>query len=152
MANPKDQLWYDSPEIHIAKTDGAVLAVADPLFTITGGPILVTGFFGIVTTTVGGAANCQIQIVVTEPAGTVNLSTDVAIDNDAAGTSYHMTAATPGVFTPTTAGAFDQVPTNNWFCPIGSIQADTDAAQDGVIAWYMTYKPLSPDSTVVAAA
>jgi len=105
-----------------------------------------------VTTIIGGAANCQIQIVTTTPAGTVNLSTDVAIDNDAAGTSYHMTAATPGVFTPTTAGAFDQVPTNNWFCPIGTIQADTDAAQTGVIAWYMTYKPLSPDSVVAAAA
>jgi len=103
----------DAQEQCIVKADGGVLAVADPLFTITGGPILVTGFFGLVTTIIGGAANCQIQVVTTTPAGTVNLSTDVAIDNDAAGTSYHMTAATPGVFTPTTAGAFEQVPTNN---------------------------------------
>jgi hypothetical protein len=136
----------------IVKTDGAVLAVADPLFDIAGGPILVTSFIGIVTTVVGGAANCQIIEVVTEPAGTVNLSTDVAIDNDAAGTSYHMTVATPGVFTPVTAGGFDQVPEIRWLCPIGQIQADTDAAQDGVIAWYMTYKPLSPLSVVTAAA
>jgi len=152
MANPKGGAWYDSGEQHIAKTDGAVLATADPLFTITGGPILVTGFYGIVTTLIGGAANCQIQIVTTTPAGTVNLSTDVAIDNDAAGTSYHMTVATPGVFTPVTAGAYDQDPAIRWFCPIGTIQADTDAAQDGVIAWYMTYKPLSASSVVTAAA
>jgi len=142
----------DAQEQCIVKADGGVLAVADPLFTITGGPILVTGFFGLVTTIIGGACNCQIQVVTTTPAGTVNLSTDVAIDNDAAGTSYHMTAATPGVFTPTTAGAFDQVPTNNWFIPIGTIQADMDGAQTGVIAWYMTYKPLSPTSVVAAAA
>lgn len=152
MANPKTGTWYDNGEIHIEKSNGAVLAVADPLFTITGGPILVTGFYGVVTTLIGGAANCQIQIVVTEPAGTVNLSTDVAIDNDAAGTSYHFTVATPAVLTPVTAGAYDQDPAIRWFCPIGSIQADTDSAQSGVIKWYMTYKPLSPNSVVVAAA
>jgi len=142
----------DAQEQCIVKADGAVLAVADPLFTITGGPIIVTEFVGIVTTVIGGAANCQIQIVVTEPAGTVNLSTDVAISSDAAGTSYTFTAATPGVLTPTTAGALDQLPKNYWLCPIGTIQADTDAAQTGVIAWYMVYKPLSPTSVVTAAA
>ena len=137
-----------SVEQCIAKTDGAVLAVADPLFIITGGPIIVTQFIGIVTTIIGGAANCQIQIVTTTPAGTVNLSTDVAIDNDAAGTSYTFTAAAPSVLTPTTAGALANVPAVKWLCPIGTIQADTDAAQTGVIAWYMSYIPLDPNARV----
>jgi len=153
MANPKDQLWYDSSEIHVAKTDGAVLNGDDPIFTVSGGPVLVTHFFGLVTTLIGAnVATCQIQFDVTEPAGTVNLSTAVAITDDAAGTSYHFTAATPGVLTPTTAGCFDQAPTNMWFLPAGTMQAACSAANDGVIAWYMVYIPLSADSLVTAAA
>ena len=143
----------DAQEQCIVKADGAVLGAADALFDITGGPILVTSFFGIVTTEIGaGASTCQIIEAVTAPAGNVNFSTAVDIDGDVVGASYHMTAATPGVFTPVDVGAFDQYPTNNWFCPIGTINATTSVARAGVIAWYMTYKPLSPTSVVVAAA
>lgn len=136
----------------VEKSDGAVLLGSDDLFTITGGPILVTEFVGIVTTVIGGAANCHIDMVVTEPAGTVALSTNVAIDTDAAGTSYTFTAATPGVLTPTTAGALDQVPVIRWLCPAGTLKAHCSAAQTGVIKWYLVYRPLSPNSVVVAAA
>lgn len=136
----------------VEKSDGAVLNGADALFTITGGPILVTEFVGIVTTVIGGAANCQIVEAVTEPAGNVNLSTNVAIDADAAGTSYTFTSAAPGVLTPTTVGALANVPVERWLCPIGTINATCSAAQTGVIKWYMVYKPLSPNSVVSVAA
>ena len=136
----------------LEKSDGAVLNGADDLFTITGGPILVTEFVGIVTTVLGGVANCQVKLVVTEPAGTVNLSTNVAIDSDAAGTSYTFTVATPGVLTPTTAGALDQVPAIRWLCPIGTINATCSAARTGNIKWYLSYIKLSQFSKVVAAA
>ena len=139
-------------EQSIVKSDGAVLNGADDLFTITGGPIMVLEFVGIVTTLIGGAANCQIIEAVTEPSGDVNLSTNVAIDNDAAGTSYTFTDASPAVLTPTTAGGLTSVPSTKWLCPVGTINATCSAAQDGVIAWYMSYKPLSPDSSVSAAA
>ena len=152
MANPKSGTWYDASEIHLAKSDGAVLNGDDDLFTITGGPILVREFIGVVTTLVGGAANMTINITTTEPAGQTALSTTVAIDNDAAGTSYTFTAVDPGVLTPTTAGAIAAVPRLGWLCPIGTIQATGSAAQDGVIAWYMSYVPLSPDSAVAVAA
>ena len=135
------------------KSDGAVLAGADNLFTIAGGPIMVTEFVGIVTVAPGaGATNCQIKLVVTEPAGTVNLSTDVAITTDAAGTSYTFTVATPSVLTPTTAGALDQVPQIRWLCPIGTINATCSAARTGNIKWYIGYYMLSPFSKVEAAA
>jgi len=136
----------------LEKSDGGVLNGADNLFTITGGPILVTEFVGIVTTVLGGVANCQVKLVVTEPAGTVNLSTNVAIDSDAAGTSYTFTVATPAVLTPTTAGALDQVPAIRWLCPIGTINATCSAARTGNIKWYIGYYMLSQFSKVVAAA
>ena len=136
----------------LAKTDGAVLNGDDDLFTITGGPIHVVRFAGIVTTVIGGAANCTIQEAVEEPAGDVALSTTVAIDSDAAGTSYTFTAANPSVLTPTTAGALANVADCNWLCPIGTIQALCSAAQTGVIEWYMGYIPLTKNAKVTVAA
>ena len=136
----------------VEKSDGAVLAGADNLFTITGGPILVTEFVGIVTTVIGGASNCQIKLVVTEPVGTVNLSTNVAIDSDAAGTSYTFTVAATPVLTPTTAGGLTVIPRIAWLCPIGTINATCSAARTGNIKWYIGYYMLSQFSKVVAAA
>ena len=136
----------------IEKSDGGVLNGADNLFVITGGPIMVTEFVGIVTTIIGGVANCQLKIVVTEPAGTVNLSTNVAIDSDAAGTSYTFSGVDPGVLTPTTAGALEVIPRLAWLCPIGTINATCSAARTGNIKWYMGYYMLSQYSKVVAAA
>jgi hypothetical protein len=139
----------------IEKSDGAVLSGADPLFTITGGPILVTSIVGIVATVIGGAANGTLQATTTTPAATVALSTTVAIDNDAAGTSYRFVGAT-GVLTPDTNGAkiIDPVTVEDchFLVPIGNISFLGSAARTGVIKWYMTYKPLSPDSVVAVAA
>lgn len=138
----------------VEKSDGAVLNGQDDLFTITGGPVygMLTG---IVTTIIGGEANCHIDITTTEPASDTALSTDVAIDNDAAGTSYRFVGAS-GVLTPVTAGAVIVDPVtvaDCWFLlPIGTIKAHTSAAQTGNIKWYLRYKPLSPNSVVVAAA
>jgi len=139
----------------IEKADGAVLNGNDPLFTITGGPILVTGIYGIVTTVLVGAANGTLQATTTTPAATVALSTTVAIDNDAAGTSYRFVGAT-GVLTPDTNGAkiIDPVTVKDckFLVPIGNINFKGSAAATGVIKWYMTYKPLSPNSVVTVAA
>ena len=99
-----------------------------------------------------GAANGTLQATTTEPAATVALSTTVAIDNDAAGTSYRFAGAT-GVLTPDTNGAkiIDPVTVEDcaFLVPIGNINFGGSAAA-GVIK-YMTYKPLSPNSVVTVA-
>lgn len=144
----------------LLKADGAVLAGADALFTITGGPIYAR-IFGIVTTVIGGAANGTMQIVTTLPSGTVALSTTVAIDTDAAGTLYSfntVAAGTVPVLTPTTAGTlwFNEATATfnpaSYFLPPGSVNFLGSGAQTGVIAWYLDYLPLSSASVVVAAA
>ncbi len=145
-------LVTEAQERAIGKADCAVLAADVDLFTIQGGPIVVTEFVGIVTTDIEDLdVECQIQIEVDTPSGTVNLSTEVAIRNHAAGTSYTFTADTPGVLTPTTAGAMDQLPKNYWLCPIGTIKAAFDEDRDGEIAWYMVYKPLAPGAVAISA-
>ena len=139
----------------IEKSDGNVLSGADALFTITGGPILIKYIFGIVTTVIGGAANGTLQVVTTSPATTTALSTTVAIDSDAVGTSYAFIGAT-GVLTPTTAGALLIDPVTvaqcEMFVPTGTINFLGSAARTGVIKWYMHYVPLSPNSVVTVAS
>jgi hypothetical protein len=139
----------------VEKSDGAILTGNDDLFTITGGPIRAK-ITGIVTTIIGGSANGDLQIVTTEPAATFDLNAaPVAINDDASGTSYRNVGAT-SVFTPVTAGAviIDPVTAEDveFLLPIGTVHFRSSAAQTGNIKWYLTYWPLSPNSSVVAAA
>ena len=139
----------------IAKVQTTPSGGADALFTITGGPVHVVSIWGVVTTVLAGVANGTLQATVTTPAGTVALSTTVAIDNDAAGTTYTFVGPT-GVLTPTTAGAvlIDMgsvaLTETQYIVPIGNINFLTSAAQTGAITWYMSYIP-SPGAVVVAA-
>lgn len=143
-----------SAERVITKTVTGIPNGDDALFTVTGGPIMITEFIGVVTTAIdSNTATYQIQYDVTTPSGTVNLSTAVAITSDAAGTTYSFTVASPGVLTPVTAGCDDQVPVIRWLCPIGGVVGASSAANaTGTIVWYMRYIPLSTASTVVAAS
>jgi len=140
----------------VVKKNGNVTGGDDPIFDITGGPVFCQ-LYGIVTTVIGGAANAKLTITTTTPSATVDMSAGaVAIDSDAAGTSYR-SINTTAVFTPVTAGF---VMTGNafatqdvdFFCPIGTINFNTSAAQTGVVEWYCLYYPLSPLSQVASAA
>jgi hypothetical protein len=147
---------YDALPKCVAKTDGAVLTGADNLFTITGGPVRCK-IVGLVTTIVGGASNGKLTFTSTTPAATVDLSAAaVAIDNDAAGTIYTSQGAT-AVFTPSAGLGYDKidpvlVEETEFILAPGTVKFDSSAARTGVIAWYMTFTPLSPLSVVAAAA
>ena len=140
----------------VVKADGAYLTGLDPIFTIAGGPVRAK-IVGLVTTVVGGATNGRLQHITTEPAATVELSAGaVACDTDAAGTFYYSVGAT-SVFTPSGGLGFAlldpvTVEETEFLLAPGVVQFLSSAAQTGVVAWYMTYIPLSPLSTVTAAA
>ena len=139
----------------VEKLDGAVLAAADPLFTITGGMILAT-IVGKVTTAIVGASNLRLTITTVAPAATVNLNAGaVAVDDDAAGTTYHNVAAS-SVFTPTTAGVAIMDPVTiemtQFLLGPGTVNCLGSVARVGVIHWQMLYKAFSPAVRVVAAA
>ena len=140
----------------VVKTDGAVLSGLDPIFTISGGPVRCK-IVGLVTTLVGGAANGRLQHITTAPAATVELNAGaVAIDDNAVGTFYFSLGAT-SVFTPSTGLGFQlmdpvTVEETEFLLAPGVVQFLGSAAQNGVIAWYMSYIPLSPSSVVTAAA
>lgn len=137
----------------VTKADGGVVNPTDALFTVAGGPIMITELVGQVTVEIGaGPVTCQLQAVPTAPGNAVNLSTAVAIETDAVGTTYTFTAVATPVLTPNTNGALPNAPAAKWLVPEGAIQAACSANAAGNIRWHMVYKPLSPASTVVAAA
>jgi len=138
----------------LEKTDGSCPSGDDNLFTISGGPILVTHFYGLVTTQIGNtSATCTIQHACTTPAADIALSTAVTIDTDAVGTSYYISSAAKGVFTPVTAGSVIQATQMlPWLLTPGYLQATFSAANTGAIRWFVVYKMLSQFSKVVAAA
>lgn len=143
----------------VAKLDGAVVnaaGVGDPIFEVSGGPVRCK-ITGLVTTLIGGAANMSLQHTTLAPAATVALNAaPVAINADAVGTIYNNLGGT-SVFTPSTGLGFvilDPVTVEEaeFILTPGTVAALASAPQAGVIAWHMTYWPLSPDARVVAAA
>lgn len=140
--------------ITLEKTDGSCPLGDDDLFTISGGPVLVTNFYGLVTTVIGNVSStCTIQHACTDPAADIALSTAVRIDTDAVGTSYYLSSAALAVFTPVTAGSVIQATTMlPWILTPGTLQATHQAANTGAIRWFLVYTPLSQLSRVVAAA
>jgi hypothetical protein len=137
----------------IEKTDGSCPLGDDDLFTITGGPIVVTRFYGLVTSLIGNnASTVTIQHACTDPAADIALSTAVRIDTDAVGTSYYITNAALGVFTPVTAGSFILPAIQlEWYLTPGKLQATHQAANTGAIRWFMFYIPVSGLSKVMAS-
>ena len=142
----------------VEKSDGAVLAAGDPIFDITGGPILCLSIVGIVTTGLEAAPSvCSLQYTTVTPAATVEMSAaPVEVNGDVAGTSYQHINTT-AILTPVTAGivmmgnAFATEETK-FLLPIGTMTFDAAANLTGVIKWYLRYVPMSPLSRVVAAA
>jgi hypothetical protein len=140
----------------VVKTDGACLAGVDPIFTITGGPVRCK-IVGLVTTVLGATVtNLRLQHITTAPAATVELNAGaVAVTDDAVGTFYYNVGDT-SVFTPSTGLGFlianpVSVEETEFLLAPGVVQCLGSAANTGVIAWYMTYTPLSPASVVAAA-
>jgi len=138
----------------LEKTDGTCPNGDDNLFTISGGPILVTHFYGLVTTIIGNtSATCTIQHACTDPAADIALSTAVRIDTDAVGTTYYIDGTALGVFTPVTAGSvIVPAPMLPWLLTPGYLQATFSALNTGAIRWFIVYKMLSQFSRVVASA
>jgi len=128
----------------------------DDLFDVTG-EVLITSLVGIVTTTAIGAVQNRIKIGL----DATNLydfdfTTEVDTNGDAVGTRYVFSAANPAVLTPLSNGAAGSGnPQYPWVCPAGVIEQfknGGDAGTTGQINWYLTYKPLSSDGSVSAAA
>jgi len=125
------------------------------LFTIAGGPIVITEIVAFVTTQIGGES-CFIGYNINPTAGTdtVFAQTGDAVETngDVVGTSYIWDGVIATDLTPTTNGAALSGANVGLIVPIGAIELDVDhdGTCAGAIKVFMSYRPLSPDATCVA--
>lgn len=137
----------------IKKAQTSVKSSTPDLFDVDGGAIIITDFFGLVTTIIGPTVT-TVEINLDADTGfqDYDFSTAVALTNDSVGWRYVFTAANESVLTPL-EGA-DGGATNlfkSWFCGEGMIEATASTDDNsGAITWYMEYIPLDYGVTVTA--
>jgi len=116
-------------------------------FNIVGGQVLITSFFGVVTTVCSGTAtNLTINAVNTAGATTVAIGTATAVTSLAVGTILAI---------PTVGGAITTLAygtqNNEFTLGVGQIQMVTSATNTGATKWYCNYISLDPGAYVAAA-
>ena len=138
----------------VKKSMTSVKSSPPDLFDVDGGAIIITDFYGLVTTLIG-ATTTSVQIDLDADTGTGfadhDFSTSVAITDDTAGTRYVFSAASESVLTPCadTAGATSLF--KSWFCGEGMIECTASTNDNtGAITWYMEYRALDSGVTVTA--
>lgn len=131
----------------------------DDLFTVTG-RVLITSLTGEVTTVIGGAATLKIRDIT----NSIDLCAATTIDTDAVGTMYALSNISASILNGTgmtpVVGSIPNLTGSSHVdvAIVGDAQAALtlsqvlDAADTGAITWRLTYIPLIPSATVVAAA
>jgi hypothetical protein len=117
------------------------------LFSVVGGQVIITSFFGVVTTVMSGTAtNLKINVSNTATAGNTDISANVLVTSKAVGTIF-------AIPTLGSAGTVDNfgVQNNEFLLGAGAIRAITDATNTGAMKWYVNYIPLDNGAYVVAA-
>jgi hypothetical protein len=129
--------------------------MADDLFDVDGGPVLIIRLVGVVTTELAADGNnLEINLDADTPWIDKDFTTAVAVEGDTVGTYYVFVSngGDESVLTPL-AGADDGVETmmTPWFCGEGMIeQGVSDADCTGAITWYIEWMPFDDGTTLTA--
>lgn len=123
---------------------------AAPIFTVSGGRILLLSIVGEVTTIIQ-AQLCNQKLTANPTVGAdVDLCAVVDINGDAVGTMYNITGTLANAMVATPSGA---MPTQAAAVVVaaGTIDLSESATNTGQIKWTLHYVPLDAGATVVAA-
>lgn len=124
-----------------------------PIFTISGGMVLVTKFIGVVTTVIQAQATTA-QIIATPTVGSpVNLSSAATdLTGAAVGATVVLGATVGAALTLSGAGAAFLLPmTTPLVVAAGTIDFKTVASSTGAMRWFLTYIPLDDGASIAAA-
>ncbi len=126
------------------------------LYTVAGGHILLTGFWGICTTVCTSTAT-TLSVGLAPTTGTashVGLSTATAITSSEVGTWVGLGATAGaalivgGANGAGASGGFGQMGFAPIAVPLGTITLTTNATNTGAFKWYLTYVPLDTGASV----
>lgn len=117
------------------------------LFNVVGGQVLITSFYGVVTTAMSATAtNLKINVSNTATAGNTDICANVAVTSKAVGSIY----AIPTLGSAATIDNYG-VQNNEFTLGAGAIRAITDATNTGAMRWIVNYLALDPGAYVAAA-
>ena len=134
--------------VHRAAT---TILVDQDIFSIDGGPILLTGFLGHVTTAIENVSvDIELDLDPDDGGSNVTLSTILVIDNDATGTMYTLNTTFGGVMIATLDYAENASLATPLALAPGDIVLDEGGAGTGEIEWFATYVPLVKTATLTA--
>lgn len=123
-------------------------STATPYFTVSGGPILLTQIYGVVTTVVQAQA-CNAKLIANPTTGSdVDLCAVLNITGAAAGSFLTITGTVGDAMLNLVAV---KVQALGLIVPVGSIDFSCSATNTGATRWVLHYVPLEADSAVVAA-
>jgi len=127
------------------------------LFQVSGGDVLITGFYGKVTTVIGGgAATLILNHTPTGGAANAMCATSISIAADPVNTIYTWDGTLAGVLQPLGVGAVGvgncvaSFATSEVIIVPGIMGLAVAVVSTGVIDWILHYVPLDTDSVVVA--
>lgn len=142
---------YNFTNTQVAKKGAAVLTDGQVLFTVSGGPILVTKIIGYcITDNDGTASTFQVTTTPTVGVATTITGASASLASKVAGTMIICTMATaataPAVVT---SGVAVGGHTTRAVVPAGTIDATVGVGSTtGTWEWYIQYEPLAPNVTV----
>lgn len=138
----------------VLKSTGTLAATTVALYTIAGGEVLITGMWGKVTTAITVANSYKLQLnPTTGDTGDLCAATDIGTNDSAAGSLLTFALATTTAPPKLIAGSAS----GGGYCgPLSAVVTtgqieSVSAGTDGVIAWYVTWVPLTDGATLVAA-
>lgn len=154
----QDQLYNLSTRMRIAdialgcRVDRAVsthLAAVTPYFTISGGPVLLTGLLGTVVTAATAATNVHWETLPTTGA-VAPLCALIDVDALVIGTLLTITGVGSAAMQSNATATGLAMMATNVVLSIGALNAEISNA-DGSTSWSLWYVPLAVGATVVAA-
>jgi hypothetical protein len=150
----KRRLLDDLP--HYAHRAAAVLPTAaqspQTLFNIDGGPILLLGLWGRVTTACDATVTTFKFSADPDDSAAQDLSTAVAITSDAVDTLWHLGATVGAALNvASVAIALTLLTAPGWFVSPGIITCTTSATNVGQAEYYMRFIKLHDQAVVKAA-
>jgi hypothetical protein len=134
--------------IEVNRAAAAMVAALTPIFTIVGGPVLLTAFFGKMTV-IGGANNVHIEATPTVGA-TVPIAANLDINSMIVGEYFTITGVgSDAAKYNATATGLCMMAYKGIILPVGTLDYHA-AAAEGTMAWTMFYVPLERGAYVAA--
>jgi hypothetical protein len=126
-------------------------SAAAPIFTISGGNVIIYSIIGEVDTTAIQAQANNMKLISNPTTGAdVDLCAVLDIDGDAVGTMYHITGTLADALIATTSGAFGLQNDPIIVAP-GTIDLSCSASNTGKIKWTVFYSSEDSGAKIVKA-